>query len=631
MATMMKEADASTLLEALDKVGKKRKADPTLNKIDELIATLEEWEASEDNTVSNLHERLSALDTRAVVAAHHKEVASLSTKLGKAADKALGPSVEGAVPPGQSLDPALVNQAVHQHLLVAGRFEIAAKFADACGLNVAATVEPALRRMHDVKASLEGGDTKPLLEWIDEHRENGLRHHIAGQLTFEVHHLEYAQRLNRGDTSGALIHLRKHLAPAAAQAATPPPKPPPPPPLPPPPPPPPPPSSSHLPPPPPPTAPNRGAIATADAAFELAEAGEEAVSAGDSGHGGGSSSVVGGAALDGTDPSLDTLMHAAASPSLSSLPPPLIRPQYGDPGGDSTLLNPSLPPPPPPQPPVVSTGSVAADSATRAAAGAIASAAIRAAQNAAAAAAARTESGSGAPSPAPAGQLREVGFSPSAVNRWWAGNPTAVAVPPPLSADHVQFSRTTTATRRRVNTGNGAPLPPPNPSEAVLQQLVGALAFAHRPASSSPYAALLDEPAQRAKVATLFVRECLELLELPSSSALATCIEAGSLALPRLAKLATVLKGRYVELCRTGGTLPIDFDLGQQFTYHSSFTCPISKELATPGNPPALLPCGHVLALSSATKLARGSRSARFKCPYCPAECTMAQTQSLTI
>ena len=121
VATMMKEADASTLLEALDKVGKKRKADPTLNKIDELIATLEEWEASEDNTVSNLHERLSALDTRAVVAAHHKEVASLSTKLGKAADKALGPSVEGAVPPGQSLDPALVNQAVHQHLLVAGR------------------------------------------------------------------------------------------------------------------------------------------------------------------------------------------------------------------------------------------------------------------------------------------------------------------------------------------------------------------------------------------------------------------------------------------------------------------------------------------------------------------------------
>ena len=94
MATMMKEADASTLLEALDKVGKKRKADPTLNKIDELIATLEEWEASEDNTVSNLHERLSALDTRAVVAAHHKEVASLSTKLGKAADKAAERTLE---------------------------------------------------------------------------------------------------------------------------------------------------------------------------------------------------------------------------------------------------------------------------------------------------------------------------------------------------------------------------------------------------------------------------------------------------------------------------------------------------------------------------------------------------------
>ena len=54
-------------------------------------------------------------------------------------------------------------------------------------------------------------------------------------------------------------------------------------------------------------------------------------------------------------------------------------------------------------------------------------------------------------------------------------------------------------------------------------------------------------------------------------------------------------------------------------------------ELATADNPPMLLPCGHVLALGSVTKLARGARSARFKCPYCPAECTTTATQALTI
>ena len=183
---------------------------------------------------------------------------------------------------------------------------------------------------------------------------------------------------------------------------------------------------------------------------------------------------------------------------------------------------------------------------------------------------------------------------------------------------------------------------------------------------------LLDEQRLREKLDALFVKECLALLGLPSTPALATCIEAGSLALPRLAKLAvrcppytrtaraqsspsthfarmihsgrehvvavrphacaqSVLKTKYAELCKSGATLPIDLDLGPNFTFHSTFTCPISKELATPDNPPMMLPCGHVLALGSVTKLARGSRSARFKCPYCPAQSKIAAAQSLSI
>jgi len=78
-----------------------------------------------------------------------------------------------------------------------------------------------------------------------------------------------------------------------------------------------------------------------------------------------------------------------------------------------------------------------------------------------------------------------------------------------------------------------------------------------------------------------------------------------------------------VELCAG--------DLGPRFVRHSVFTCPISKEAGTPDNPPMLLLCGHVLGLASITKLARGSRSARFKCPYCPVESSMDDAKALDL
>ena len=175
-----------------------------------------------------------------------------------------------------------------------------------------------------------------------------------------------------------------------------------------------------------------------------------------------------------------------------------------------------------------------------------------------------------------------------------------------------------------------APWAAPSAADSRLRQLAGALAYAHR-LDGSPYAALLDEPKLRAAVLVSFERECLARLGLPSKPALATCVSAGLQALPKLAKLAGVLKHKYVQLCGAASTLPLDLDLGPAFAYHSTFTCPISKELATPGNPPMLLPCGHVLALASVTKLARSSRNAQFKCPYCPAESTSADAQALLI
>ena len=167
-------------------------------------------------------------------------------------------------------------------------------------------------------------------------------------------------------------------------------------------------------------------------------------------------------------------------------------------------------------------------------------------------------------------------------------------------------------------------------AEARVRQLVGAIAFARQP-TDSPYAVLLDEAAQRRKLRELFTAECLLRLRLPASSALETLVEAGTIALPKLAKLASVLKDKYKRLCREGATLPLEIDLGPRFAWHSVFTCPISKEAGTPGNQPMLLQCGHVLGLASITKLARGSHSMRFKCPYCPEESSIAQAKALEL
>ena len=95
-----------------------------------------------------------------------------------------------------------------------------------------------------------------------------------------------------------------------------------------------------------------------------------------------------------------------------------------------------------------------------------------------------------------------------------------------------------------------------------------------------------------------------------------------------------VLKGRYLEQCRACTSLPLDLDLGAHFVAHSTFTCPVSKEVATAGNPPAMLPCGHVLALTTVAKLARPPTArggAHFQCPYCKEEASVTSACALAV
>lgn len=154
-----------------------------------------------------------------------------------------------------------------------------------------------------------------------------------------------------------------------------------------------------------------------------------------------------------------------------------------------------------------------------------------------------------------------------------------------------------------------------------VQQLMGTLLFAGR-LDSSPYAPMLDGSHWQAAREQLRC-EFLAHHGLPAESPLSVSVRVGVLALPTLIRVANVLQAK-VGARPLGGyeRLPVELELPKEFTFHSILTCPVSREQCTRDNPPMLLPCGHVISLFSISKLSRGCRTARFKCPYCPAETT---------
>ena len=77
--------------------------------------------------------------------------------------------------------------------------------------------------------------------------------------------------------------------------------------------------------------------------------------------------------------------------------------------------------------------------------------------------------------------------------------------------------------------------------------------------------------------------------------------------------------------------MPTELKLDNQLMFHSTFVCPVSKEVTTPENPPVMLPCGHVISKNSVDRYLSTSFRAKFKCPTCPAEVTEKETKKLII
>lgn len=158
-----------------------------------------------------------------------------------------------------------------------------------------------------------------------------------------------------------------------------------------------------------------------------------------------------------------------------------------------------------------------------------------------------------------------------------------------------------------------------------FQKLMGCLLYAGRLANS-PYSELIS-PTHWEMTTEELARQFCTLLGQSYESPLSMAVAAGVAGLPTLLKLANVMAAKKQEW-QEMKQLPVPVDLGKEFQFHSIFVCPVSRDQGSDENPPMLLPCSHVLCKQSIAKLSKNS-TRTFKCPYCPAEATVAHCRQL--
>lgn len=117
-----------------------------------------------------------------------------------------------------------------------------------------------------------------------------------------------------------------------------------------------------------------------------------------------------------------------------------------------------------------------------------------------------------------------------------------------------------------------------------IQRLMCAMLYTNR-LSTSPYSDLLD-PNLYDDLVRHFTRDFAMLLGLSPDSPLYVALTVGTLALPTIIKMSSIMKGRQGLEWTSAGELPVEIPLFDSQRYHSVFSCPISKEQGTEENPP---------------------------------------------
>ncbi|KAG5440802.1 hypothetical protein PCK2_000101 [Pneumocystis canis] len=136
-----------------------------------------------------------------------------------------------------------------------------------------------------------------------------------------------------------------------------------------------------------------------------------------------------------------------------------------------------------------------------------------------------------------------------------------------------------------------------------------------------PYRQLYTPEHLWTSIQASFSREYCSLIGFSPDSPLHTVSIAGSLAIPTLLKMSSIMKEKKTEWT-SQNELPVEIPLPSKYQFHSVFTCPVSKEQTTEANPPLMIPCGHVISKNSIERLSKDNPTNKFKCPYCPKETT---------
>ncbi len=150
-----------------------------------------------------------------------------------------------------------------------------------------------------------------------------------------------------------------------------------------------------------------------------------------------------------------------------------------------------------------------------------------------------------------------------------------------------------------------------------IQRLAGALLFAKNIAAS-PYRDLRSEQTL-ARVARRFEVVFCRAKGFAGVDPLAVAVMASDMAMPKRLKYESVLRSG-AQFLEEKDMAPLEIDLGRHLQFHSTFVCPVSKQQASPANPPVLLCCGHVISKEAMEAIAQTRRGGSVKCPTCPAE-----------
>jgi hypothetical protein len=121
------------------------------------------------------------------------------------------------------------------------------------------------------------------------------------------------------------------------------------------------------------------------------------------------------------------------------------------------------------------------------------------------------------------------------------------------------------------------------------------------------------------------LKEFSKYSDMPTFKEIENLIKAGQQAVPQIFPLAQISSKIWTN------PLPTEIKLSQDLRFHSTFVCPITKEVATPSNPPMMLPCGHLIAQGTMDRLIAGTVRLKLKCPTCPTEATEKETKQVFI